>query len=1215
MSTEYLMVPVVLDVLAVEIEQAVPCEFANFAKVPWSDGTNDYNASQPFLSSEVVSIPFEQDSQTLLKRGVHLHWALPDTLTRMVVMPDGETAYPLVPDVWVVQKTVGGVLSGQWIVESSYLFPSGSGAGAGAITIPWNIQEPDNGQPFRYLGRTIALPAWNANSQDSYWDGLTAIGYGEPTFSAFYPNCRSVFGFHDPICPTDWSQVSYSVIGFYRDPDSDLIHRFTNELPPNIDFSTWEADLETVFRWSLPNPPGSGQIPNQMACYAKWAWNESNGQSPGNMAGQTQVAIGNTGTEALSAWVASQLAAQYNLPDVAPINEDQLESVQLLDYLNSQNLDLGAKFLEARHANSFVAEQGGTLWTLQRYLTDGTAQNASDSASILFPEEGAEALNYINELQEEYQNKVFLLQSLQVQLFADWYKYMVASYPESGFASAYPPPQEIAYFIQRRDLPQMQQLTSDLGVLQLELDDNQNLTRANALDNNPASIAGRLANQLNNFLFLIQTVNASTKVQAAGTTFFLNAVDSPRYYMPRDPNIVLTGPLAVGTDRHGQDGLLPCMSINTSQPILGGQPGNTTFSPDMTYFLQLVTPGNQGYCSSTQYPWNPLLLEWRAEFLPILNGSNAPTAGNGKYSTAYINDSFELPVNLPDLQLKAGAGSTVANPSLFKGRSILTAGPGNFLTAKIIAALNDRLLPQYLKENPSVLPGNDFWENPANIRTVLDYYLAIPAVQAMTDQQKAIDPDLTLLYSLQLLQSTDYLSQSLDGFNAGLDQKEKTLQLPLREPTGFDFQRTFTESVAEWVGNENTLAPMPMNPFFPIRAGEARISQLRLVDTFGRWVELPVNGMIRSETMTPNDEDQGHIYLPPRLVQPARIQFRWLSAEHEVQEMNEHPDTQPVCGWFVPNLMDNSIWVYDSDGGALGLIARNATWQGAPGSESAVYETYNLPNPHLQMAVEDILRRGETFVEDFIVALNSGLENSMPDTYSQNAQLAMLFGQPLALVRAKAALQLKGTPAINESWASFRQDLSRNYRSTDQFDYVQFPVRVGESEQLSDGTIGYWLEDANGEIQNSLFYVPQSTEGLDDEIEGPSQGISNQIFNLSVQSPTQVLLMLFDVRGKVHITPGIVPVKTLDIPAVMYENALSKMEISFLTAPLLTEMNRLSTFLPLTPGYEWNWVERLRTDFMQTNEILPPETQAAFNGPFRLTEGWLKLSPIQNPPE
>ncbi|MGV2388233.1 MAG UNVERIFIED_CONTAM: hypothetical protein LVR29_07585 [Microcystis novacekii LVE1205-3] len=30
-----------------------------------------------------------------------------------------------------------------------------------------------------------------------YLPSLTAVGYGEPTFAAFYPNCHSVFGFYD----------------------------------------------------------------------------------------------------------------------------------------------------------------------------------------------------------------------------------------------------------------------------------------------------------------------------------------------------------------------------------------------------------------------------------------------------------------------------------------------------------------------------------------------------------------------------------------------------------------------------------------------------------------------------------------------------------------------------------------------------------------------------------------------------------------------------------------------------------------------------------------------------------------------------------------------------------------------------------------------------------------------------------------------------------
>lgn len=58
------------------------------------------------------------------------------------------------------------------------------------------------------------------------------------------------------------------------------------------------------------------------------------------------------------------------------------------------------------------------------------------------------------------------------------------------------------------------------------------------------------------------------------------------------------------------------------------------------------------------------------------------------------------------------------------------------------------------------------------------------------------------------------------------------------------------------------------------------------------------------------------------------------------------------------------------------------------------------------------------------------------------------MGQPIAVVRATLNLQLQGQPAINQDWSVFRQDLERTERETNQFEQVQFPIRLGDYRKL-----------------------------------------------------------------------------------------------------------------------------------------------------------------------
>jgi hypothetical protein len=65
MSTLYWAVPVHLDALFLEADQAGPGPMADFSLQPWSDGTRDYNSSNPFTSEEVLEKPFQDSGFTL----------------------------------------------------------------------------------------------------------------------------------------------------------------------------------------------------------------------------------------------------------------------------------------------------------------------------------------------------------------------------------------------------------------------------------------------------------------------------------------------------------------------------------------------------------------------------------------------------------------------------------------------------------------------------------------------------------------------------------------------------------------------------------------------------------------------------------------------------------------------------------------------------------------------------------------------------------------------------------------------------------------------------------------------------------------------------------------------------------------------------------------------------------------------------------------------
>jgi hypothetical protein len=183
-------------------------------------------------------------------------------------------------------------------------------------------------------------------------------------------------------------------------------------------------------------------------------------------------------------------------------------------------------------------------------------------------------------------------------------------------------------------------------------------------------------------------------------------------------------------------------------------------------------------------------------------------------------------------------------------------------------------------------------------------------------------------------------------------------------------------------------------------------------------------------------------------------------------------------------------------------------------------------------------------------------------------------------VRAAVDLHLRGKPAVNQSWTSFRQDLSRNTRDNDDFPRVRLPIRLGDSRQLNDGLLGYWIETDDEYAQNE-FYAPQIDRSNHRLLKANELGGAAVQLLQGVDDPPQRLSMLIDPRGAVHATSGILPVKIISLPPEQYAAALQAIEVTFVTAPILTSMATVDLPLAEEPGYAWSWLENDRGDWSE----------------------------------
>ncbi|HWF87390.1 MAG TPA: hypothetical protein VN659_01100 [Pyrinomonadaceae bacterium] len=1180
-----LLVPVHLDALVLDQDEMVVEATADFSRLPFFTGKRDINPDIANISEEIVAMPF-QNRNLRLNKGIHLHWSLPDALTKARPDPNKPDVqdFPRVPNRWLVTRTDrGSSIKKEWLIESDYLYPATEGNVSGrGVTVPYHKApaqagriDKDSAQPFRYMGRVLELPQ-QGRDQGEYYPKLTAVGYGEPTFAAFYPNCHSVFGF----CDEDYSGTTdgrrYYVMGWYSNPDHDVLktHIMAAVRDGGPDAPTL---LEQIFKWKF-DLSYRIDLPSRMMCYARIDLLQRKAL---RQHGRASVAIGNTGTEALSACLAPSLRS--NAPK--HIVEDQLEALHLAPSLEYRQLDVPAKFVEGRHEKGFTAVPGGTLWTIQIESPVDKPAQADGAPTPTVPPELGRLLNTLNKCQADYDRAWQKIESLRIQLFSDWYKYMLCAYPPEDSRDAYPDIDEVKSYVEYRTALLDKDIT-DAG--EVTLNETGEAVVARLRFGAASSPAGALVEAINKLQTSLQK------------PFRLKQTSGPRYWRPTEPSVLIDGSIAEPSRRHGQDGLKTGGLVPTDV-LTGVDSVDLAETRERERFRQRIdgigaSAKNFGFTTWETQPWNPFLLEWEIEVFPVEYHSNIDPA-TGRFQEDFITANYQLLENDVDLSLKPGRGAWTLAANNYSGRSILTPHATAQLTLRSEIHIEREVLPLYLEEKKLLMSkrGSDFFAT--HMKDIQTWYERSATSKQLRAANPADDTTLTAFHAWSATQTPQRLSQSLSGFNEALLMHKQTLQLLVADPLGFSDYQPFAKFVGNTVHRSIYSAPEPLNDFNPIRSGMMKIHRLRLVDTFGQTKDLDVSKIILSESLDDGTPDT-LVNLPPRLTQPARVNFRWLSADAD-QEMNDHPATTPVCGWVLANHLDNSLMIYDSGGKALGSLLKKdeaVVWEPAPGGRPA--DSIGEANPHLKKVVKTIKDWGPDFLDDFISAIDSAVENIEPENFVHHEDLALLMGRPLALVRALVNLELKGLPASHQGWNEFRQDMERKTRDDNGFTQVKFPIRIGEYRQFNDGTVGYWKEKKDGTYEDNAFFAPQSDANVKfkgDHLKTHKTHPEAMVFHQTVQADPQILTLLIDPRGSVHATSGIVPVKAINIPPHQYAEALQAIELTFLSTPIITDAGKIHLPLPEEAGYQWSWLQDVRGKWSEVSSrgVVRKETFAA----------------------
>jgi hypothetical protein len=555
--------------------------------------------------------------------------------------------------------------------------------------------------------------------------------------------------------------------------------------------------------------------------------------------------------------------------------------------------------------------------------------------------------------------------------------------------------------------------------------------------------------------------------------------------------------------------------------------------------------------------------------------------------------------------------------------------------------------------------------------------LSAKALASLTDQigrfltDFAQDPaDAELRQAQAAYDAWPVMAQSIGTFNLEQTLRTPTPMIRVADLTDGEYDDVTSDVAAGAVSDPadswyatgfNALAPMPDGDvyFSPLRGGFLQVTQLEIVDVFGQVMGIATDehgGLEATPSLAlrPRDDDTaraGTVYLPPRVLAPARVDANWLSATHnddvsgvtaDFVEMNSHPATSPVCGWIVPNHLDVALAFYDAGGAPIGSFTVQhddltyVTRAGNPDLRSSSAEQLTADigpagapvnvNPHVARLMWFLLGRDASFLAEFMAGIATSEGFTAPARATQDPGLAVLIGQPLAITRATIAMSTAGqvlppsqlntgpttalATSVNAGWTTYAD---RQQHTSAGVAAVTFPARLGNLVDIDDGLVAFLPEAGDGSY--ATVYMPAgylTPKPAGAAANGPPQpalqpaGPDTTL--LQPNAAAQVFTLISDPRAPVHVSTGVLPAAKLAIPPDQYSDAMRALAVTFATYPLLRPARGLAVPVPAVAGFDWEWIG--------PGAAVIPLTSANDAGrpifgytPQSLTEGWLQLTP------
>jgi hypothetical protein len=1195
------------------------------------------------------------------------------------------------------------------IVKSDELYDISA---SGDSSVPQYPYPADPNYPVRGIGSQIALAQWDGQAKQGT-AFLTAVGPGDISWSVAYDNVKNVFSIYDPL-DLAVGYYTYSLIGWYDNPEDDAlisipttdnkawqsaveskfqwsVGQGSADVQEAVDaWLAWQQSHGLIGQWD----PSKIVLPPQMkdAIVAWHTWQQANGETdsqpplpkqtvchsmvsvqwqgrqisygtgvPKNKEGEQlypSVAVGNSAIEAISTYMANRVVSELRQsPSCIPVIERALEAFQkdLLAELGDDPVKVETILHNARFQQTYA----GQVWIVVRpESSSGDIAVTGGEQTIPLNLQDTRALTTLNTSQDQLNSLGAIINAQQQELF-------LLSVKQNYID---------------RNTPQAIKDKVAQSIQAIESAIKQNSTSYTSLSDQIRKEAADLTLSL-------------------GTHYVLKAVDILPSATPNDPVIMIGGsqldsklsPLSVYYDESLLFVRFTGQSVTGIQVsyTMGGE--SKTFTIDASQLLGKVSmPAWNAIPKEAMDLWvELLLLDTSCASLiaalyfnmrgvtPSANDMIALTAQVKAQQTSVWNSGEEL--GFHQQALKAVSGFVGVLPAAV-GVAFVTQQPWTpiYMDWRVIwypssadpaSALKDWKLGDIDYEwigsniNPTGIGLQLEGRTILNARTAQNIQLKFETFKDLPDYDNLPEFVITdLAVVANEIGSLDMLTQGMNGFT-------KQLVTQLMSMNSYPTDQT----MVTLLGNSDTdYRPVLNNysssdPFFPIRSGHFSLIDLWIVDAYGQIMRgkdgslgpaAPIPGVSWAEsleTSSPNYQgDSNYGQLPPRLQQPTLLTANLLQADDDSINTNSSDLTSPICGWVMPNHLDNSLMVFDQEGNLLGSVLKvqreiaDATdkdlidqqytirWDNAPGTNTALGAKPALPNAHLQSFVDGLLLTGFSGAgayDDLLSVIDVTLWPVSPFN-NQNGNQSIMIGRPLAVVRASIDLSLAGEPVYNQSWI----DTGAYYNKDGAYDPVNppfmnvpFTARIGDAYLNQNGVIGYFQADdystfyavygANGQT-SGLVKSLRGSKGSDkylntlaNDIEGSlgfetSYVQTDHLVSLPATAIGVKLTMLMDPGGVATFIPGSLPAFDLALPTGPVSKALNQMKVSFRAGPLLLDPLKIQMPTPAEIQGKWGWMARRDITSWSDEQKVNPYTPVATLSPdnLSLSEGYIMFA-------